>query len=65
VVSNNGLGVGILGGAATLRISNISFNSTAFCGITESSVNNRVLGNGAVGTAPTPIGATSSPSGLQ
>ena len=67
VVSNNGLGVGNLGGTVTVRLSNndISFNTTGFSGATQSTVNNRVLGNTAVGPVPTPIGATSNPSGLQ
>jgi len=67
VVSNNGLGIGNLGGTVTLRLSNndVSFNTTAFSGATQSHVNNRVQGNVGVGVAPTPIGATSNPSGLQ
>ena len=58
VVSNNGLGIGNLGGTVTLRVSNndISFNNTAFSGVIQSHVNNRVEGNGALGTAPTPTG---------
>ena len=67
VVSNNGLGVGNLNGTVTIRLSNndISFNTTASSGATQSNVNNRVQGNGSVGSASTPIGATSNPSGLQ
>jgi len=66
-ISNNGLGIGNLGGTTTIRLSNndVSFNTTAFSGATQSHVNNRVQGNVGVGVAPTPIGATSNPSGLQ
>ena len=66
-ISNNGLGIGNLGGTTTIRLSNndVSFNTTAFSGATQSHVNNRVQGNVGVGPAPTPIGATSNPSGLQ
>jgi hypothetical protein len=67
VISNNGLGIGNLSGTVTLRLSNndISFNNTAIFGVTQSNLNNRILGNGAVGAAPTAIGSTSNPSGLQ
>jgi hypothetical protein len=66
-VSNNGLGVGNLGGTATIRLNNndISFNTTAFSGVTVSHLNNRVQGNANLGTAPTQIGATTNPTGLQ
>ena len=66
-ISNNGIGVGNLGGTITIRLSNndISFNTTAIQGATQSHVNNRLQGNEAIGTAPTAIGATSNPSGLQ
>ncbi|SFI61284.1 hypothetical protein SAMN04487925_103457 [Bradyrhizobium sp. cf659] len=67
VVSNNGLGVGNLNGTVTVRLSNndISFNATAFSGVTLSHFNNRIQGNNALGPAPTPIGSTSNPTGLQ
>jgi hypothetical protein len=67
VISNNGLGVGNLAGTVTIRLSNndISFNSTGFSGVTQSHFNNRIQGNGALGLAPTPIGSTSNPTGLQ
>ena len=67
VVSNNGLGIGNLGGTVTLRLSNndVSFNNTAFSGAIQSHNDNRVQGNVSIGVAPTPIGATSNPSGLQ
>ena len=66
-ISHNGVGVGNLGGTITIRLSNndISFNTTAIQGATQSHVNNRLQGNGAIGTAPTAIGATSNPTGLQ
>jgi hypothetical protein len=66
-ISNNGLGVGNLGGTITIRLSNndISFNTTAIQGATQSHVNNRLQGNESIGTAPTAIGATTNPTGLQ
>lgn len=65
--SNNGTGVQNSGGTTTIRLNNndIAFNTTAFSGATQSFTNNRVTGNGALGTAPTPIGVTSNPTGLQ
>lgn len=67
VVSNNGLGVGNLNGTVTIRLSNndISFNTTGFSGATQSYSNNRLQGNGSLGPAPTAIGSTSNPTGLQ
>jgi hypothetical protein len=67
VSSNNGTGVQNGGGTVTIRLSNndIVFNGTAFGGATQSFNNNRVQGNGALGTAPTVIGAASSPTGHQ
>jgi hypothetical protein len=66
-ISNNGLGVGNLGGSTTIRLNNndVSFNNTAFSGTTLSHVNNRVQGNISLGPAPTAIGVTSNPTGLQ
>ncbi len=67
VISNNGTGVRNPSGTVTIRLSNndISFNGTAFFGATQTHVNNRVQGNGALGTAPTAIGATSTQTGHQ
>jgi hypothetical protein len=67
VVSNNGLGIGNLNGTVTIRLSNndISFNTTGFSGATQSYSNNRLQGNGSLGPAPTAIGSTSNPTGLQ
>jgi hypothetical protein len=67
VVSSNGLGIGNLNGTVTIRLSNndVSLNNTAFFGVIQSHVNNRVQGNLAVGSTPTAIGSTSNPSGLQ
>lgn len=67
VSSNNGNGVLNAGGAVVIRLSNndIAFNGTALSGATQSLNNNRIQGNGALGTAPTPIGGTSNPTGLQ
>src|SRR5262245_458828 len=66
-ISHNGIGVGNLGGTITIRLANndISFNTTAIQGATQSHVNNRLQGNTSVGTAPTAIGATTNPTGLQ
>lgn len=67
VISNNGLGVGNLGGTVTIRLSNndISFNTTGFSGATQSYFNNRLQGNTSLGPAPTAIGSTSNPTGQQ
>jgi hypothetical protein len=67
VVSNNGIGVQTGGGSPAIRLSNndISFNATAFTGATQTYNNNRVAGNGTLGTTPSPIGTTSNPTGLQ
>ena len=66
-ISNNGLGVGNLGGAIAVRLSNndISFNTTAIQGAIQSHVNNRLQGNGQIGAEPSPIGAARNPTGLQ
>jgi hypothetical protein len=67
VSSNNGTGVQNGGGTVTIRLSHneIIFNGTAFGGATQSFNNNRVQGNGALGTAPTLIGAASGRTGHQ
>jgi hypothetical protein len=67
VSSNNGTGVQNGGGTVTIRLSHneIVFNGTAFAGATQSFNNNRVQGNGTLGTAPTLIGAASNPTGHQ
>jgi len=67
VSSNNGTGVQNGGGTVTIRLSSndIVFNGTAFSGAAQSFNNNRVQGNDALGTAPTVIGSTSNPTGLQ
>jgi hypothetical protein len=67
VISNNGTGVFNAGGTLTIRLANddIAFNTTALSGATQSFNNNRLQGNGALGTAPTVIGATSNPTGQQ
>jgi hypothetical protein len=67
VISNNGTGVFNAGGTLTIRLHNndISFNGTAISGVTFGHNSNRIQGNGQLGTAPTVIGATSNPSGLQ
>jgi hypothetical protein len=57
VISNNGTGVFNAGGTLTIRLGNddIAFNTTALSGATQSFGNNRIQGNGANGTDPTPI----------
>jgi hypothetical protein len=67
VSSNNGTGVQNGGGTVRIRLSDneIIFNGTAFAGATQSFNNNRVQGNGALGTAPTVIGAATSRTGHQ
>jgi hypothetical protein len=67
VISNNGLGVFNAGGTVTIRLSNndISFNGTALNGATQTFGNNPIRGNGTLGTAPSAIGSTSNPTGLQ
>jgi hypothetical protein len=57
VSSNNAIGVQNGGGTVTIRMSNsdISFNTTGLSGATFTHGNNRVTGNGSVGTAPTLI----------
>jgi hypothetical protein len=58
VISSNGTGVQNAGGTVTIRLANndITLNSTAISGATQTYGGNRLQGNGAVGTAPTPIG---------
>ena len=67
VISNNGTGIQNAGGTTTVRISNtdIAFNGTAITGATSSFGNNRISGNTAAGTAPTPIGPISTEFGQQ
>jgi hypothetical protein len=57
VISNNGTGVFNAGGVLTIRLGNndIAFNATAITGATQSFGNNRIEGNGSLGTAPTVI----------
>jgi hypothetical protein len=62
VSSNNGTGVQNGGGTVTIRLSN---NDIVFNGTAQSFNNNRVQGNEILGTAPTLIGAASSPAGHQ
>jgi hypothetical protein len=60
IISNNsGSGIQIVAGTVTIRLANndIAFNGTAITGTAQSFTTNRISGNGAVGTAPTPIGA--------
>ena len=67
VISSNTTGVTNAGGTVTIRLNNndIALNGTAISGATQSFTNNRISGNTAAGTAPTPIGGTSNPTGQQ
>ncbi|HEY0328684.1 MAG TPA: right-handed parallel beta-helix repeat-containing protein [Rhodopseudomonas sp.] len=67
VTSGNGTGVANGGGTVTIRLANsdVAFNATGISGVTQSFGNNRISGNGAAGTAPTPIGADSAAKGQQ
>ena len=66
VVSNNGLGIGNLGGTVTIRLSNndISFNNTAFSGAIQSHNDNRVQGKSR-SASPDADRRNFEPSGLQ
>jgi hypothetical protein len=57
VISSNATGVTNSGGTVTIRLANndITLNATAISGATQSYGNNRLQGNTAAGTAPTPI----------
>jgi hypothetical protein len=57
VISSNATGVLNTGGTVTIRLANndITLNDTAISGATQSYGNNRLQGNTAAGTAPTPI----------
>jgi hypothetical protein len=57
VISSNPTGVQNGGGTVTIRLGNndITYNGTALTGATQTYGNNRLLGNTAAGTAPTPI----------
>jgi hypothetical protein len=68
VSSNNGSSGVFVAGGAVVRLGNtdIGYNATGITGATSSFVNNRIAGNTAAGTAPTPIPPTpSNPSGQQ
>ncbi len=57
VISSNTTGVQNAGGTVTIRLANndITLNGTAISGATQSYGSNRLQGNTAAGTAPTPI----------
>jgi hypothetical protein len=57
VISSNTTGLTNAGGTVALRLGNndITLNGTAISGATQSYGNNRLLGNTAAGTAPTPV----------
>jgi hypothetical protein len=67
VTGNNGIGIQNLGGTVSIRLANndIAFNGTGISGATQSFTTNRISGNGSPGTAPTPLGTATSPTGQQ
>jgi hypothetical protein len=65
IVSYNPTGISASGGAVAFTNSDIAFNATALSGVTTSFGNSRIFGNGAVGTAPSPAGASSPALGQQ
>src|SRR5262249_23744274 len=65
VVSHNTTGIQNAGGTIRISSNDIMMDNTAFSGTALSFTNNRTQGNTSLGTAPTPIGGTSNPTGLQ
>jgi hypothetical protein len=65
MVSFNATGISASGGAVGFANSDVAFNSTALSGNTTTFGNNRIFGNGAVGTPPSPAGAAAPALGQQ
>jgi hypothetical protein len=65
MVSFNATGISASGGAVGFANSDVAFNSTALSGNTTTFGNNRIFGNGAVGTPPSPAGASAPALGQQ
>jgi hypothetical protein len=66
VINGNVTGVGAdAGSTVALGNTEIMFNGTAISGTTLSFTNNRIFGNIAAGTPPTPIGVATSDTGQQ
>jgi hypothetical protein len=65
MVSFNSTGISASGGAVGFTNSDISFNSTALSGTTTTFGNNRIFGNAAIGTVPSPAGASAPALGQQ
>jgi hypothetical protein len=64
-ISGNGTGIAVFGGIVRLSNTNIMFNTAGISGATQSFTNNRIAGNDSAGTAPTPIGGPTNPTGQQ
>jgi hypothetical protein len=65
IVSYNQTGISASGGAVGFANSDIVFNQTAVSGVTSTFGNNRIFGNAAPGTAPSPAGASAPALGQQ
>jgi hypothetical protein len=66
VISGNSIGISNGGGTIRLSNSDIAFNTTGLSGTVLSFGNNRISGNGSLGTAPTLIAPNNTnPSGQQ
>jgi hypothetical protein len=65
IVSYNQTGISASGGAVGFANSDIVFNQTAISGVTSTFGNNRIFGNAAPGTAPSPAGASAPALGQQ
>jgi hypothetical protein len=65
VVSYNATGISASGGPVAFGNTDVTLNGTGISGVTTSFGNNRIFGNAAAGTAPTPAGASSPALGQQ
>jgi hypothetical protein len=65
IVSYNQTGISASGGAVAFANSDIVYNQTAISGVTNTFGNNRIFGNAAPGTAPSPAGASAPALGQQ
>jgi hypothetical protein len=65
VVSYNATGISASGGPVAFANTDVTLNGTGISGTTTSFGNNRIFGNAAAGTAPTPAGASAPALGQQ
>ncbi|HEV7600559.1 MAG TPA: right-handed parallel beta-helix repeat-containing protein [Bradyrhizobium sp.] len=65
VVSYNATGIIANGGPVAIANTDVTLNGTGISGVITSFGNNRIFGNAAAGTAPTPAGASSPALGQQ